>query len=236
MEFHQHYSGSKGNLYTVEHDGHVLIIDPGVCWRDTRKVIDSAFIVDGCLVTHGHKDHCKSAAKVMMEGIPVYASAGTIDKMAIPSCVEIVDDTVINIGPFNVFPFETTHDCEGSLGFVIECGNEAMLFATDTYDIHQDFFSVFDVIAIECNHDLAIIQQRVDNCDMHQGLAERVAGSHMDIGRTIDYLTKECLVDECRELHLLHPSADNLDKEDARLRVHMATGIEPIFCGDEANG
>ena len=71
-------SGSSGNSYAVDDGETVLLLEAGI----TSKKILSGYAelldrVAGCLVTHEHKDHAKSAWDLTKSGIDVYTSEGT---------------------------------------------------------------------------------------------------------------------------------------------------------------
>lgn len=96
---------------------------------------------------------------------------------------------------------------------------EHLFFATDTSHITQRVKIPFNIIALECSYDKDILQNRVDTNDINESLAKRLLTSHMEKQNTINYLDKFCNLSKCREIHLLHLSGDNIDKEQTRKEI-----------------
>lgn len=239
MRFTQHYSGSSGNLYTVEaNNGKRLIIDPGVRWNKILDAMDyDISSVVGCLLTHEHKDHGMSILHVMKAGIDAYASCGTWRilpaknhrRAVVLGHFEKWYTPVNGNGDFQFMPFHTLHDAEDSLGYVVKCDREYLLFATDTAFIRQRFNVAFDIIAIECSYDRAILQERVDTGTINESLAKRLLSSHMEKQETIRYLKEFCDLSKCREIHLLHMSRDNIEAEETRKEIENMFFIKTII-------
>ena len=238
MKFIQHYSGSSGNLYEIIADnGKRLLLDPGVSWKMIQKalVYDLKNIV-GCLVTHEHLDHCKGVPELLKAGIDIYASPGTIREMKLEGVrnVNILGligkEYQIGLGTFIVQAYKANHDAADPLFFVIKSDNEYLLFAPDTAFIKQKFKFPFSIIAIECSYDNYILQLRVDTEDINESLAKRLISSHMEKTVAMDYIAKYCDLSKCRELHLLHMSNDNIDKELTRAEFEQKFFIKTIIC------
>ena len=223
MKFESYYSSSSSNLYCVTAgNGKRILIECGATWKKLQKALsyDLSNIV-GCLVTHEHKDHSKAVEDVLTAQIDVYASAGTLEALF----VEHRNAHVIRgkqpftiADTFDVFPFDVTHDAVEPLGFVIKdrfC-NEYMLFVTDTSVIKQKFGIAFSVIAICCSYDGAVLREREASGDCNGDLAKRLLTSHMERNVTKAYIKECCCLDKCTEIHLLHMSGNNIDKEKTR--------------------
>jgi glyoxylase-like metal-dependent hydrolase (beta-lactamase superfamily II) len=69
MVFTSHYSGSKGNLYSVRGFAEeILLIDPGVSLKRIVKAMHySLGEVIGALVSHSHADHCQGVVDLISE-------------------------------------------------------------------------------------------------------------------------------------------------------------------------
>lgn len=67
-------TGSSGNCYALmDSHGQVLLIEAGIPYTRIAKLIDWRIKnVVGCIVTHSHLDHSKSAARLAIAGVPVY--------------------------------------------------------------------------------------------------------------------------------------------------------------------
>ena len=169
-----------------------------------------------CLISHSHKDHCKSALQMMNSGVDVYASQETfdsIDESMHHRAKLVADKTLIKLKcGIQILCFKTMHDCEGSLGFIIRDGDEYLLFATDTAFVPKFKDLSFNIIAIEVNFDREIVLDRVERNDINRRLADRLLVTHHEKHRALKYLKENCK--GCNEVHLLHMSDDNINKQE----------------------
>ncbi|MDD5092825.1 MAG: MBL fold metallo-hydrolase [Dehalococcoidia bacterium] len=219
-------SGSTGNCYRIS-DGKIpLLIEAGIPIDRIRKGVDFKLSeIQGCLISHAHMDHAKAAKKLMDAGIDCYMSKETAEALKVSGHrLHVLDPNQMhtNIGPWAVISFETEHDAEGSLGFLIMHGDEKILFLTDTaYTRYR--FNGLTRIMIECNFDEDIIRENVASGVLHQSLKSRIYANHMSIDRVLDFLKANDL-SQCREIWLLHLSDSNSDAEAFKRRVQEATG------------
>ncbi len=233
VRFKQYYSSSSGNLFTLTaRNGERLMIECGVPWRKLKDALnyDLSGIV-GCLLTHNHMDHSKAIAGVMVAGIDVYASAGTFEAVGVNGerrARRIPVRTLTEIGGFQVVAYPAHHDAAEPLFFIIGYDGEYTLFATDTSHLTQRFDMPFTTIAIECAYDKEILQERVDTGDINESLAKRLLTSHMEKRNCIRYLSECCDLSQCEQIHLLHMSGDNIDKEQTRLEIQKRFFIETV--------
>jgi phosphoribosyl 1,2-cyclic phosphodiesterase len=198
--------------------------------------------IAGCLVTHAHMDHAHSVEWLLDNGIDVYASEDTFKaldeslhlhrraKVIEPLYGTIIADT------FRAFPFPVEHDVEGAYGYVVETGGwfnwkESLLFITDTMMVKQKFALEFNIIAICCNYDKDILNKRVEDGTINETYAKRLLESHMEKETTKDYLRK-CNLGKCTEIHLLHMSGHNTDKEKIRAEIEKEFFIKTIIAGE----
>lgn len=219
MKFIQHYSSSTGNLFEViANNGRRLIIDPGVTWKKLLPALNHKLTgIEACFCSHSHQDHCKSLKDMRKAGIPVYASLGTLTAVGMTGrhIHPLVDKMLVRqMDSFGVYCFNTIHDAPEPMGFVVrenETG-EFLLFATDTQTIKQRFLHKFSIIAIECSYNGEYLAKKVREEKINESLAKRLLTSHMEETETLRYLRDFCILAKCREVHLLHLSADNINK------------------------
>ncbi len=235
MRVKQHFSGSSGNLYeVVASNGKRILLECGVTWAKLQKALDydlSDF--EGCFVSHIHKDHSKSISDVMLAGIEVFASdftLNTVERDHRRSNI-IKDGQTIKLDTFQVFVFDVNHDVP-TVGFVVRCDGEFLLFCTDTAYITQKFNHKFSVIMIECSFDRDILQRRVDLGEIHESLANRLLTSHMEKHNCMKYLQDFCKLGKCTEIHLLHLSGDNLNKRETQKEFEHTFFITTKIVGD----
>jgi phosphoribosyl 1,2-cyclic phosphodiesterase len=226
MIFKAHYSSSSGNLYVVvAANGHRLLIECGVTWKKLQKALKYDLTnIEGCLLTHDHQDHAKAAEDVLQAGIDLYASEGTLLALGVEKHrrAHILRDKHLQdvSVPFDVFPFAVHHDAKEPLGFIVHDRSskpeENLLFVTDTSHITQRFGIAFDIIAISASYDKDVLSGRVERQEINETLAKRLLVSHTEWRVAKRYVKEFCNLSKCREIHLLHASADNLDKQAVR--------------------
>lgn len=245
MKFEQLYSSSSSNLYTVTAaNGKRLLIECGVPWAKLEKALSYDLTnICGCLLSHEHKDHSKAVRDVMKAGIDVFASEGTFARCGIKNNqrrAEVVkNDMLIETPHFAFYCFSTNHDAAEPLGFVIKCDypGEYLLFATDTPFIRQSFINLrFNIIALECSYDRDVLLDRVERNDINEMVARRLLDSHQEKKAAINYITKYCDLSRCREIHLLHTSAANLDKKQTQKDFEQRFFIETIISKRRCQG
>lgn len=236
MKFEQHYSSSDGNLYIVTAaNGRRLLLECGVRWPVLLNALSYDISnIDGCLLTHEHEDHSKSVKEVMRAGIDVYSSAGTLDAVgiknhrrgkAIPAYAGITNKF------FDSYAFPIIHDAAEPFGYIVRevSTNEYLLFVPDSGFIKQRFNIPFTIIALECSYDIKILQYRVDTNDINETFAKRLLESHAEKQTTMNYLAEYCDLSKCREIHLLHMSTDNIDKQETKKEFEKRFFFETII-------
>lgn len=204
MKFTALASSSAGNAYVVSDGKTRLLIEAGLAHRTLQTLLGFQIgSLDGCLISHEHKDHAKAALEVIKDGIPVYMSAGTKEALNATGAAVCASMEQFSIGSMEVVPFATFHDCAEPLGFLIQSREDGdkLVFATDTVNLRYQFPGV-NILAIEANFDPEILSR----CEkMPEKTKHRIANTHMDIHVLCEYL---CSLDLslCREIYLLHLS------------------------------
>ena len=157
-------------------------------------------------------DHAKYLHEYAKAGIPIIASAGTIEKLNL-SVPAYHSGYWYQFGGFNITPFRVEHDCEEPFGFLIrhdEIGT--MLFATDTQYIRYDFSNLrLNHLMIECNYDTDKINEMVLSGHLHESLRNRIVKSHMSLDtckKFIEHNMSSALLNVC----LLHLSDNHSDE------------------------
>lgn len=223
MDFRPYASSSAGNLYAVESGRDVLLIDPGLRMAEIRQAL--GFGVSracGCLITHSHGDHARAAPDMLRAGVDCYASSGTWEALGVRGhhrAHSLAPRQEVGIGPFRVLPFDTRHDAEGSLGFLIGAPDgDRLLFAVDTAYLPYRVANLTH-IAVEANFSA----EALSASPAHPARKLRTMRSHMSIERLVEALKSNDL-SRVREIHLLHMSADHGDGAAFRAAVQRATG------------
>lgn len=215
-------SSSKGNCYLLQGEKETLIIECGVKWNHVKKALDfNIGSVCGCIITHEHKDHCKYALDVINAGVDIFLTEGTNEALNLTghrvNCIKPMHP--FKVGGFRVFPFDTKHDCNEPVGFLIQHPEMGiMLFATDTYYIEYKFEDLNHIL-IECNYSLDILNDNIEKGIIHPRFKERVLQSHFELENVKGFFMAND-ISKVKNIVLLHLSNDN--SHSSRFREEIA--------------
>jgi phosphoribosyl 1,2-cyclic phosphodiesterase len=223
-------SSSAGNSYRLSDGVTTLLLEAGIPFKPLREAFNFRLSdLAGCLITHEHKDHSKSAMDLMQAGVNVYASQGTEEAAGLSGhrLKRIAAHRQFKIGTWTILPFDVEHDAAEPLGFLFQNEkSEKLVFITDTYYCRYRF-SGLTHIAIECNYDIRILNENVISGRIPSMLKRRIIRSHFSLNNVKDFL-KANDVSKVREIHLLHLSDNNSDEQRFRLEVQQVTG-KPVY-------
>jgi phosphoribosyl 1,2-cyclic phosphodiesterase len=233
MQFLPIASGSGGNCYLLNHQLCApLLIEAGVRLQQIRRGIEPYTLnqLAGCLVSHSHSDHAKSALELIERGVSVYCSERAHLLLNTPAYAmrgrRISPEYQHLIGAWRVASFDAVHDTPGTLGFVIDAPgpeNERLVYLTDSAYCPHTIDGVTHW-AIEANYSEEILRDRALSGSLHTSRYRRTHTTHMSIERVIEMLGANDL-SRAQEIWLLHLSAENSDEEDFVKRVREATGV-----------
>ena len=165
-------SGSGGNsTYISTSDGDILV-DAGISYKSFVTALECAggdiSKLQAIAITHTHTDHIKGLKTFLKKvKIPVIASELTLKYLCKnnwlpPDAKLIAADNGVTIGDMKIDFFATSHDAEGSGGYVVNFsdGRRAAV-CTDlgvmTDDIRQRLYGC-NTVVIESNHDVDMLQ------------------------------------------------------------------------------
>lgn len=223
-------SSSKGNSYILESPTGGLLLEVGIPWREIQQGLgyDLSRVV-GALVTHEHKDHSKAVDDVMKAGIDVYMSGGTMDLWPVHNHrMNLVrGGKQFKIAGFNIMPFDTEHDANEPLGFLIQYKptREKLLFLTDSYYCKYKFKGL-NYIMIECNFIKETLDENIENGYINEASKPRLLKSHFSLENVKEFLKANDL-SQCQEIVLLHLSSRNSDAKRMVKEIEEVTGIKP---------
>lgn len=209
MKFQSLASSSQGNAYIVGDERTHILLECGVSHKKLQQLCGfNTTALDGCIVSHEHKDHCQCVEKIISSGVPVYLSQGTARALELPEklldlATEMESGKQFAIGTIDILPFSTFHDAQEPLGFVMQSivDGDILAFATDTVNLPYNFPGV-NLLAVEANFQ----QDILDRCErMPEKTRHRVSNTHMEIDRLCQCL-KRMDLSRCREIYLLHLS------------------------------
>lgn len=222
-------SSSRGNCYLVTDGGAPLLLECGIRFQDIRQGIGFGLSqLAGCLVTHEHGDHARAIADVMKAGVDVYASAGTFQALGVTGhrAHPVKAMQQVRIGKWAVLPFDTVHDAEEPLGFLVAGPTGKLLYVTDSGYCKYKFQGLTHVL-IEANHSVELLRQGVANGTIPVAHKNRVMRNHMSLETCLGVLKANDL-SQVREIHLIHLSDSNSDADGFKRAVAAATG-KPVF-------
>lgn len=220
-------SNSDGNAYLLENATEALLIECGMGWGAIKRAVNFNIAkIKGCLVTHEHKDHCKSAKEILTAGISIYASYGTHGAMKTEAHHRarfLHLGAIVAIGGFKIKSFPVQHDAAEPLGFLIhhtETGT--VLFLTDSFYSQYRFDGLNQVI-IEANYSNEILNQRRESGETNKVLRDRVLESHMSLDTCIELLQANDLR-QVANIVLIHLSDGHSDEREFKRQIQAATG------------
>lgn len=224
-------SGSSGNCYHIsENGGRSFLIECGIRFETIQQFTGyNLASMQGCLISHSHKDHCKAYEKVMRLGLNVWMSKQTAKELkASGHRLKLFSekqgfhiDTDEN---WVAIPFKLQHDVQNH-GFMIysKDSKERLVYITDSYYCKYKFPKT-NIFMVECNYDKKILDQNYQSGKIVKFLRDRVLRSHFSLENVLKFFDANDL-SHCREIHLLHISKGNGDPERFREMVEKKTGI-----------
>ncbi|MBU5672682.1 MBL fold metallo-hydrolase [Paenibacillus brevis] len=232
-------SSSAGNAYRIT-DGHTpLLLECGLRFKDLQHRLNYQISsMAGCLLTHNHQDHCKSALDMMQSGVDVYASTGTLAAAGLSGhrAIPIQARNQFTVGTWTVLPFEVEHDVDEPLGFLLaNRSGEKLLFATDTYYIRYKFSGLTHLL-IECNYSEGVVERNIletKDENVRRDLImrrKRLRRSHFSLENMIEFL-RESDMSRVKEIWLIHLSDSNSDAELFKREIQALTGC-PVYVAD----
>ena len=223
-------SSSSGNCYLIEaNDNEKLILDAGVNFKVVQKELKYNFKgINGVLVTHEHMDHLKYATNFALNGIDIYASQGTFNKLNLKGYRFKVIKALkqFSIGNFIILPFDTQHDAVEPLGFLIQYKptGEKLLYATDTYYIKYKF-NKLNYLLIECNYNKDIAKENAKDGVINKTRYTRLLESHFSLENVLVFLQSNDL-SSAKHIVLCHLSDTNSNQAIMKDKVYEQTKIE----------
>ena len=210
MIFQSLASSSSGNAYLVCDEKTHILIECGLSHKKLQQLAGFQLsTLDGCLVSHEHKDHCKCVEKILASGIPVYLTQGTAAALEMPEklldlATEMEAGQQFTVGTIDIMPFSTFHDAQEPLGFVMQSqvDGDIFAFATDTVNLPYNFPGL-NLLAVEANFQQDILDRSER---MPEKTKHRVSNTHMEIDKLCQCLRRMDL-SRCREIYLLHLSS-----------------------------
>lgn len=221
-------SGSSGNCYYLFTDNDGLIIDLGVGVRMLRKQFADYALpmnkIHNIILTHDHADHVKSVGSFSSDyHVPVHATSLTFDGIRLNYCIKrkveqinchvLQKNVTVQIGDFEVTPFNVPHDSRDCVGYQICCEGIVFCLLTDVGTITDEirsYISKANYLVIEANYDRDMLL----NGRYPQRLKDRITSGtgHTSNAICADTIA-ENMTDQLHHVWLCHLSEENNDPE-----------------------
>lgn len=248
MELCSIASGSSGNCICVGSDTCHLLIDAGISGKRIEAGLNAVDLktaeMQGILITHEHIDHIAGLGVLARRyGLPMYATAGTVEAILHTKAVGKVDESLFHIirpweeftvGDLTVEPIAISHDAADPVAYKVKQPGKAVAVMTDLgkYDDKiVESLKNLDILLLEANHDVHMLQVG----SYPYPLKQRILGERGHLSNELSgQLLGEVLHDEFKTIILGHLSKENnypeLAYETVRLEVSMG---ENPYQGDD---
>lgn len=248
MELCSIASGSSGNCICVGTEECHLLVDAGISGKRIEQGLNSVELktedMQGILITHEHTDHIAGLGVLARRyGIPMYATAGTIDailhtksvgKMDEDLFCEVKPDEEFSVGDLTVEPISVSHDAAEPVAYKFKQQGKSMAVMTDlgTYDERIiEKLKNLDVLLLEANHDVHMLQVG----GYPYQLKRRILGERGHLSNELSgRLLGEVLHDHFKAVVLGHLSKENnyADLAYETVRLEVTLGGNP-YSGDD---
>jgi len=233
-------SGSSGNCLLVSGGkGHVLV-DCGISCRRVSAALAqwglSPADLSGVLVTHEHTDHVSGLTTLTKRyALPVYTSPGTAWRLSGRVVAEellrpIAPGGDLEVGPFGVETFRTSHDAAEPMGFALTCHGRRAAVVTDLGYVSPTVLHAVlgaDLVVCEANHDVEWLKTG----PYPYYLKTRILGDRGHLSNEAGGdLARQCVEAGARTVILAHLSTENNTPQRARTAVETVfreAGIDP---------
>lgn len=231
-------SGSSGNLYVVESQNDVLLLEAGLHKERMKRALwDNGYNlsdIDHCLISHRHSDHFKSANYLAKHRTNIYlpqqkdTALASGNKLSFDRVIYLEHNEVVYLGNYKAIALEMDHDDVPILGYLIlhQPTDTRLFYATDTAYIKENPKRL-NHIMVEVNYQTKYLEQSVKEGDMERGNMRRIMRSHMGLATTINFL-KNTDLNNVENLWIIHTSDRNTNKSEIKDIIQSEFGI-PTF-------
>ncbi len=241
MTFSPIASSSDGNAYVVSSDNLPrLLIDAGVRFPVIQEALGfQVTALAGCLISHGHNDHCAAVPELLRAGVNVYAPKGFWQKFRHGIWQDhhranyLKDQHEEKIGPWTIKPFEVPHDPGvETFGFLVSDGKKKLLYLTDAAWSPHRFVGLTHIV-IEANWSEEKLRENSRAGRVHGAQFRHIGAGHQSIDRVERFFERMEEVDPdyrktLEEVWLIHLSDQNSDEADFKERIQRITGC-PVY-------
>lgn len=220
-------SSSEGNCYILYCGNDILILELGINNDTILNAIGfekGMSRVQGCLVTHKHKDHTGYINQFERYQIPIYSCKEVTELYSNVKLIECNKKT--KIGNFIIQPISVQHSCE-CYAYLIEHEDMGkLLFATDCNSFKY-IIKNLNHILIEANHDDSTI---LNNMKKNRYTASQFK-NHMNFDDTLRTIKANNNI-YLQNIILCHLSNSNSNGNNYIQSIKEEIGISNVFIAD----
>ena len=214
-------TGSKGNCYLLTSGESRILLDCGLPYKKTLKLLDFK-LPTTVLVTHEHKDHATAAEDFIKHGVDVFMTTGTAMALGLEKShrLNLIDDKEFSPDADRDFwAFKVKHDAAEPVNFFISENNDKVLYLTDLGKVPK--FNCLDAtkILIETNFSEEDLRSSVTDAKQKQ----RIFENHLSVEKAAEFL-KSSDLRECKEIYLIHISERHGDGEKFQKIIQEIVG------------
>ena len=237
-------SGSSGNAALVSCGQTHILLDAGISARRITTALRGLGVepkeLSGVLITHEHTDHISGLATLTKQlGLPVYATAPTLDALArkVPAIPQnrlgrfFAPGEAFPLGELWIQPFATSHDAACSVGYAITGEDSRLVLCTDLGYISPEVERAVagcDLLVCEANHD----EEWVRTGPYPYYLKQRVLGRRGHLSNEAGAELAALAVESgTRQVALAHLSAEN--NTPSRARQTVCRRLSTMGCDPE---
>lgn len=213
MYFHNIASGSKGNATIVVSNKTVILIDMGISFVSLEEGMKEVGLtpneIDAAIFTHDHSDHYRGLK--FLKTKKCYALEGTLT----PLCNVCNLFEPFEIKDIKITPLLTSHDATNPCGYMLESGDEKLVYMTDTgmfMEENLNYCKNPDYLVIESNHDIQMLMLT----HRPQLLKDRIMSEHGHLcNEDSAYASLDIIGPKTKEIYLAHLSEEANTPEKA---------------------
>lgn len=235
-------SGSSGNLYVVENENTKILLECGLTEEKIRKLLGKKYnlgMMDGCIITHSHTDHCNmNSWKFINRFLNIYSTNELYNKINFKGQI-IENKHNYKLGSIKFKPIDVYHGKAENYAYIFKDNNSVVLFATDLAHFNNNNLSnfAFDNIYIEINYIESILEQKSINVDKENAKLKlkRQINTHMELNNAIDIL-KTFNLSKCKSINAIHLSKECANKDIIKNVITKEFNIPcNTYCGVNKN-